>query len=249
MCNGCKTTIDLYEIETIGGIDKGKVIEWKKGCQCENIKLAREAVDNHKRMVEEKNKSVFQEHSLINRDLMQATMESYEAHEETQVYAKRVAIRYVEKFSVDESRNIIFSGSYGLGKSHLSKAIADEVMAKGFTAIFISVPKLLRLFRSSYNKDSEISEEVIFKNLESVDLLILDDLGAEKSSPWVTEKLFDIIDTRQGMNTIYTTNFDTNDLLKVIGERNFSRVLNNDSITVEMHGDNYRLKKMNTKKN
>jgi len=248
ICNGCKRDVEVYEIEIIGGKHKGELKEWKKGCVCEDIKLANQTLEHRNRLVRSKMQEIFNNNSLINKDLEKATFDNYNPKNKSQTYAKRTAERYVEVFNLDEPINLSFHGSFGIGKSHLAKAICDGVMEKevtekerkrgkhGYNAIFISVPKLLRKIKSTFHKDSEVDTDKIITMLENVDLLILDDLGAENSTNWVTEILFDIIDSRLGKNTIYTTNYTPTDLVNKLGERNFSRVINQDTNVIEIEG-------------
>lgn len=245
-CHGCKMEVEVYELEIIGGENKGKMIEWKKGCICKDLEIISEVKKRGKINKFKKMKRLFDEKSMINRDLMNANFDSYHPKNENQEYAKRVSERYVEVFEKDEPRNLLFWGNYGIGKSHLAKSIADGVMKKGNTAIFISLPKLFRKLRSTYSKESDIVEDEIIKALESVDLLILDDLGSEKSSEWGSERIFDLVDSRQGKHTIYTTNYHPNDLLKTFGEHIFSRIVNGDTTIIEFKGKNYRLRNFNT---
>lgn len=239
----CGEQVKVYEVEIPFGPSEGKKIETKMGCKCEDLKLAKQALDERHQKKVEKMISYFESHSLINKELQQATIDSYQPSDETQVKAKKIAQRYIDVFDKKEPRNLLFCGSYGIGKSHLAKSITDGVIEKGYSAIFISVPKLLSKFRSSYNKESEISEGQMIEALNHTDVLVLDDLGAEKSSEWAIEKLFEVIDSRQGMHTIYTSNYCPKDLIQRLGERNFSRVVNRDTTIVEIEGDNYRLGK------
>ncbi len=235
--------IKVYEMEMMFGPEKGKMFTAKMGCKCEDLKLAEEALREREALKVKKMQSIFNEHSLINRELQDATFDNYESKNESQRKAKRISERFVEVFSKEEPINLVFTGAYGIGKSHLAKSITDGVIDKGYSSIFISVPKLLTKFRSSYNKDSEYSEGELIEALNSVDVLVLDDLGAEKKSDWSWEKVFEIVDSRQGMHTIYTTNFKTKDLEKELGDRNFSRIVNRDTTIIDMQGDNYRLGK------
>lgn len=235
--------IDIYEMEITIGPRKGEKVKSKFGCKCEDIELAKRALEARERKKVNKMQEVFNRHSLINKDLQQATFENYEPSNQSQAKALRIAERFVEVFDKDKPINLLFTGTYGVGKSHLAKAITDGIIENGFSAIFISTPKLLTKFRSSYNKDSDISEGELIEMLNSTDVLVLDDLGAEKSSEWAWEKLFEIIDSRQGMHTIYTSNYKAKDLQQRLGERNFSRVVNRDTTIVEIEGDNHRLGK------
>lgn len=257
-CNKCNYPIRVYETVLIGGPKKGEKTEIEirqtingieYGCRCEDIKLAQQAIQTHKGMKERKVRALFDRYSLINRDLMNATFDNYKPQNKSQAVAKRTAERYVEIFSKDNPNNLVFHGGYGIGKSHLAKSITDKIMEKEcdetggkYSAIYISVPKLLRKIRSTYNQGSDVTEEQILNVLETTDLLVLDDLGAENNSDWTEERLFDIIDSRQGLSTIYTMNYEPDDLMNVIGERNFSRVINHDTTIIEVEGNNHRLK-------
>lgn len=249
VCSGCNYPIKVFETELIGGPDKGKKTNITYGCKCEDIQLARVAQANKEQSDMRRVMEHFNYYSLISRRLKNATLDNYIPKNRSQQIAKESVKKYIDIFDVEDPINLLFTGSYGVGKSHLAKTIADGVMAKTnpetrrkYTAIFISVPKLLRKIRSTYNRNSEISEEDIFDVMEKVDLLILDDLGAERQNDWSEERLYDLIDSRQGMHTVYTSNFNEEDLFELLGERNFSRVVNEDTRTLEVEGENHRLK-------
>ena len=248
VCDGCNSPIKIYETEIIGGPKKGKKTEVTYGCKCEDIELAKQALENKERLENKRVKEYFDYYSLINKKLKQATIGNYYPKNKSQELAKDSVIKYIDIFDLDNPINLLFTGSYGVGKSHLAKAITDGIMQKEnpktrrkYTAIFISVPKLLRKIRSTYNRNSEVSEEDILEVLENVDLLVLDDIGAERQNDWSEERLFDIIDSRQGMHTIYTSNYNANDLFEILGERNFSRIVNEDTKIIEIVGENHRL--------
>lgn len=237
----CGVEVKVYEMEISIGPRKGELIETKMGCRCEDIKLAKQSLEGRNKLKTKKMKEIFDRHSLISRELQQASLSNYNASNESQAKALRIAERFVEVFDKDKPINLLFSGPYGVGKSHLAKALTDGIIENRHSSIFISVPKLLTKFRSSYNKDSEYSESDLIDALSTVDVLVLDDLGAEKDSDWSWEKLFEIVDSRQGLHTIYTSNYSPDDLINKLGERNFSRIVNRDTTTVEIKGDNYRL--------
>ncbi|WP_218276450.1 hypothetical protein, partial [Pseudomonas sp. FW305-BF6] len=64
----------------------------------------------------------------------------------------------------------------------------------------------------------------------------------ENEESWAKKKLFEVIDSRAGKATIYTSNFTPNQLAKMYGERDYSRMIE-DTTLIGMHGQNYRLKK------
>lgn len=262
-CDGCGYPIRVYETEIIGGPNKGEKIEImprgtdkdkdiEYGCRCEDIELAKQAQENKERNEARRVKEHFDYYSLISRTLKKASLDNYNPKNRSQEIAKQSIKKFIDIFDLDEPINILFTGGYGVGKSHLAKSITDGIMGmenpetkRKYTAIFISVPKLLRKIRSTYNRNSDISEGDIFEVLESVDVLVLDDIGAERQNDWTEERLFDIIDSRQGMHTIYTSNYKEKDLFDLMGERNFSRIVNEDTKIVEILGENYRLNDLN----
>lgn len=103
---------------------------------------------------------------------------------------------------------LTLQGAFGAGKSHLAAAIAHERIRSGQLAIFAGVPDILDHLRSSYRPGAEVQYDELFARWKAVPLLVLDDLGAESSTPWATEKLYQLIDHRyrELLPTVVTTN-------------------------------------------
>jgi DNA replication protein DnaC len=188
--------------------------------------------------------STFKEKSLMNRDLEQATFENYNPQNDSQIKALEKAKDYAANF--DKQTGLVFQGRPGLGKSHIAAAIAKEVIQRKYTCIFISLPRLMTELQATYNKNSQTTELELLKALQKVDLLILDDLGVERTKnddngfSWAKRKIYEIVDSRIGQATIYTTNFSGKELLSMYGERDFSRMVQNCQ-AIKMDGENYRL--------
>ena len=87
-------------------------------------------------------------------------------------------------------------------------AIANARVAMGEPAIFMVVPDLLDHLRAAYSPSNEISYDHLFEQLRDTPLLILDDLGAQSSTPWAQEKLFQLLNHRYvaRLPTVITTN-------------------------------------------
>ena len=102
---------------------------------------------------------------------------------------------------------LVIFGANGCGKTHLAAAIANKVLASGGKVFFAVVPDLLDHLRTSFAPGNESSYDETFDEVRSADLLILDDLGAQKSSPWAEEKLYQIVNYRTLMQlpTVVTT--------------------------------------------
>nr|WP_279665210.1 ATP-binding protein [Ectobacillus ponti] len=151
-------------------------------------------------------------------------------------------------FDKEKPQNLLLAGSYGTGKSHLARAATIELMQQGYSCMFISVPKLFAKIQESFNKNSSFSESQFISYLQSVDLLVIDDLGTEHygkdtdGESWGHTKLFEILDGRAGRHTIYTTNLVEEALEDKVNGRNFSRILDNTEI-IYMVGPDFRRKR------
>ncbi|MFC1897628.1 ATP-binding protein [Chloroflexota bacterium] len=99
-------------------------------------------------------------------------------------------------FAAETSGWIILAGPSGCGKTHLAAAIANERISQGRPAFFISTPDLLDRLRSTFNTDSEIPYDEFFDQVRNTPLLVLDDLGAQTSTPWAKEKLDQLLNHR-----------------------------------------------------
>lgn len=105
---------------------------------------------------------------------------------------------------------LLFQGGYGSGKTHLAVAIANYRLAQGDSVLFMTVPDLLDHLRSTYAPSSEIEYDELFERVRNTPLLVLDDLGAESSTPWAQEKLFQLVNHRylHRLSTVVTTNVE-----------------------------------------
>jgi len=238
VCDGCNRTVEQKELEIPIGPRKGETILANYGCKCADIKLAEDSKRIRAQLKNEKMKRFFDYYSLINKSLENATLENYQPASDELVTAKQTIRTYIEGF--DSTKNLLLHGSYGTGKSHLSVSVTKELMAKGYECLFLSLPKLLTKIKETYNNKG-VTEDELLEAIQHVDLLVLDDIGAEHHTEWVNSKLFEILDDRAGKATIYTTNLNSKELRTKINERNFSRMMENTEI-IKMNGNDYRRK-------
>lgn len=118
------------------------------------------------------------------------------------------AYEVARAYTQDPRGWLLFMGGYGVGKTHLAAAIANHFIAQGRTVFFSIVPDLLQHLRSAFAPNSETTYDAMFDKIRESYLLVLDDLGAENSTAWATEKLFQLINYRYnyGFLTVITTN-------------------------------------------
>ena len=130
--------------------------------------------------------------------------------------------QYADRFSV-RAPSLFFYGETGLGKTHLSLAIAGAVVQKGFGVIYGSAQNLLdKMEREHFKGEFEgVSDSIL-----QCDLLILDDLGAEFSTSFTVSAVYNIINTRQqsGLPVIISTNLPVKELEKRYTRRITSRI-------------------------
>lgn len=138
----------------------------------------------------------------------------------------REVIEYCRCYAEDfDGRDVslLLRGPTGVGKTHLSLAIAGAVMQKGYSVVYGPVQKLLhRLEKEHFGRADGDSEEVLL----GCDLLILDDVGTEFSGSFYTSALYNIINGRMldGKPTIISTNLNQQELAARYGEAIASRI-------------------------
>lgn len=174
--------------------------------------------------------------------------------------AKQIAQKYVEDFhellpkdASDPGRNGLFiTGGVGVGKTHLVSAIANALLAKGYRVICMTMIDLLDRIKKAYDY-GEISEGEVLELYETVDLLIIDDLGKERVTEWGSSKIYTIINGRYErlMPTIVTTNYGDDELVSKLTPPNGDRITAEATIDrlcemckgIVMSGDSWRSNK------
>lgn len=158
---------------------------------------------------------------------------------------KQIAENFISTFDDPNSKNLLFTGNTGLGKTFLCNCIANEILKSGKTVLYQTAPVMLESiidYRFGKNTDKNICD-----NIYSVDLLIIDDLGTETTNSLKSTELFNIINTRLLNNsntitkTIISTNLNINNLPKTYDERMVSRFIGYYNIC-RFFGEDIRLK-------
>ena len=155
--------------------------------------------------------------------------------------------RYVDELgdNLVEGRGLWLMGDVGTGKTTLSMLISTAALQAGHSVAIYSLPRLLARIRRTYDAEAgEQSYLEFFERLTSVDLLHLDDLGAEKRTDWVLEQLYAIVNERYetGRSIVLTSNLNQTELEEQIGPRIVSRLAELCSdYMIPLYGEDMRL--------
>jgi DNA replication protein DnaC len=203
LCNGAGF------IETLQGFTE---------CQCR-----RESILRHRMAVE----------ARIPRKFLQKSFDTFIATNSRLKTILTEARAYVATFTNgpdDDSsacRGLLLRGSEGVGKTHLAVAVLKGVIERGFNGLFWNVPDLfLELRRMMTGEQGVASEAEIIDSLRRTDLLVLDDLGAERTSEFTVDRIYTIINSRYADDraTVITTSCNPQDLADRVGRATASRL-------------------------
>ena len=141
----------------------------------------------------------------------------------------------------EEGKGLYLCGGVGTGKTHLAVAVLNEVVRKKrVPSLFVTVPELLDNLREAYNKPGRDLDEWM-DAVQNADFLVLDDLGSERVTEWVRERIFVIVNHRyrEQLPTVFTSNVGPKDLAEQLGERTASRIIAMCE-WIALEGDDYR---------
>ena len=142
-----------------------------------------------------------------------------------------------------EGEGLWLMGDVGTGKTSLAMLVSKAAVEAGHTVAIYSLPRLLSRIRRTYDAEAgEQSYLEFFERLTEVDLLHIDDLGAEKRSDWVLEQLYAIVNERYETqrSVVVTTNLAQEALEEQIGPRTVSRLVEICNDPLPLFGDDMR---------
>ena len=138
----------------------------------------------------------------------QCHFNSYTPSDPSQIKALRLATQFAMEYPAVE-RGLLFTGTVGVGKTHLAVSILKGLFERGFSCLFYEFGSLLKEIQDSYNSNTKTSELGVLAPVLNAEVLVLDELGASKPTDWVRDTMAHIINTRYNNKkaTIFTTNY------------------------------------------
>jgi DNA replication protein DnaC len=136
------------------------------------------------------------------------TLDHFEIHHESQQRALAFARRIVEEFPSGD-HGLLLCGPCGVGKTHVAVAVLRRLIEeRGASGLFTEFTRLLRRIQDTYDSRSETPSWAVIEPALGADVLVLDDLGSTRMTPWVQDTLGLIVNERYSGRklTIITTN-------------------------------------------
>ena len=126
---------------------------------------------------------------------------------------------------------LTIKGNVGTGKTHLLQAIGWVSLEAGRQPKFVSVARYLDKLRATFSDDSPVSFEAVYRPLEAAQMLLLDDLGAERLTNWGQEQLYKVVNHRyqERLPMAVSMNLDEKQAMDVYGERTADRLMDTGS--------------------
>ena len=184
-----------------------------RDCRCRPLRIAASRTKSLEARIPPRYRSISFEHSDVI-DL--------ERRCPTQVREIRTFVASIGE-NLDAGRSLWLTGGVGTGKTALAMIVSKAAIDAGRTVAIYSCPRLLSVIRESIDSGGVLA---FLDRLAAVDLLHIDDLGAEHRTEWVLEQLYTIINTRyeDERSTVITSNLEPEELAEQLGERIVSRL-------------------------
>lgn len=215
-CLRCKEVLGYSQHQIPLGYNKrgNKVIKYlfvKRLCACMEKDID-ERREREYRLAEQNDRRPPFNTDIINPKIKDAGFKNFEKRKGTET-AYQAAVQFYREFKTDEDGLLLF-GPVGNGKSHLARAIQRAMEHDGYVTLFLDFPRMAEKAKDTFSKNG-ISVDDIIQSAISVDLLVLDEIGAGPLTSFEYKSLlFPILNGRAGKKTVYTTNLDLDRLDK-----------------------------------
>ena len=146
-------------------------------------------------------------------EIENVTREQLAAWNRSLAQAKLVVQRFAEEFTpvvnARTEHGLLLMGPCGVGKTHLAVSAMKAIVLRGLSGLFYDYRELLKAIQDSYNPESQTTEMDVLEPVLKAEILVLDDVGSSKPSPWALETVGHVLNTRYNEKrvTLLTTNF------------------------------------------
>lgn len=231
-CGVCKTPKQT-EITVMGEV-------YRPFCTCDCEKQKNEAEEEERKQREFENKvKVLRQSGFPDKEMLQWTFANDDMENEQITKAMK---RYVENFPElkKQGKGLLLYGSVGRGKTYAACEVANALIDKGISALVTNFSRILNTLQSTFEKQEYID------SLNDFSLLVIDDLGIERSTEFAKEQVYNVIDSRYraGLPMIITTNLSIEDIKNpadIENGRIYDRIIER-CFPVEFKGSNRRHK-------
>ncbi|WP_280568190.1 ATP-binding protein [Chromohalobacter sp. 296-RDG] len=186
------------------------------------------------------------EGAMIPRRFQRRTLQNFETDDhDRKEFALAACQRYVERFDdrLERGGGMVLTGSVGTGKSHLAYGIGNALLDQGYRVMGIDVYELIDLIKErAFSQKGGSEREALKAFVGPLDLLILDEVGAQLGTDWERLMLFKIVNERYKaeLPTIIVSNADAAGLTEYLGERIVDRMQEGGGMTLSLDWPSYR---------
>jgi len=142
-------------------------------------------------------------------DILNASSEQIATWNRSLAQAKLMVQKFADEFPVGSEHGMLLMGPCGVGKTHLAVSAMKSIVLRGHSGLFYDYRELLKAIQDSYNAESQATEMSVLEPVLKAEILVLDDVGSSKPSPWALETVGHVLNTRYNEKrvTLLTTNF------------------------------------------
>jgi DNA replication protein DnaC len=186
-------------------------MSWAVPCDCTTGDKAERALQRAR--VPERYRHCDFENYETDNEINGVSKEQTAAFNRSLAHAKLVVQRFAEEFlpvaGADTEHGLLLMGPCGVGKTHLAVAAMKTIVLRGHSGLYYDYRELLKAIQDSYNPEVQTTEMSVLEPVLKAEILVLDDVGSSKPSPWALETVGHILNTRYNEKrvTLLTTNY------------------------------------------